>query len=662
MFSRFSGLTRARDDRRSPRIWLVPALLGLLALSSSGQQLTINFAGVQSGPSQYAQGSGGPPISTMGATFSGGMILTGETNIIVGGTVYGVAQICVLCSSTMTIDFATGVTNFGVLLINGLPSTVTYNLIDNNGVQQNVTLTSFATQSVFLVDTRITEVKIQSSTADTVPWDFSITNVKFTPAPAALVDPVPGLVVKNGITTDYSLLSSGGTIVRNVASDGVTQVVIRIQANSVGEQLSLILNNDSNVPSTNPSFDGSLSLIGGPPSLSGLTVTAVQTANGPMAFAVYTAPQDFTRSISDEDLAKRGGSISVQSLQNPTFAPTINLQIVRPPIFLIHGLWDSKDGWDNFGGLTEDTRFSTGRANWGGPVVLMNAILPLGPVDVPIGPVPGSSIGVDYSAPMVLKQLNEFVNSFKRTTSTAAVQVDVVAHSMGGLMTKALREVTTFTGPSNYGKGPIHKVITLGTPHLGSPLALQLLSGQNNCVAAKLASAGLWAFNFVAPMGSPPVTGAINDLAGDGQGGSLSVFLKSTKSPTIQLPMALVAGRYNFANEGGLYSPKSSTMASTVAAVCSNDSIPKALAAHDWASIMGTPDGDGIVPLTSELNGQSNPANVINGIVHSSGAVSLGFNGPTELAGEPGSAIANLVIQLLNEFVFGASGFDFKLQ
>lgn len=53
----------------------------------------------------------------------------------------------------------------------------------------------------------------------------------------------------------------------------------------------------------------------------------------------------------------------------------------------------------------------------------------------------------------------------------AVVQADVVAHSMGGDIARVMPTVTGFANQTNYGLGPVHKLITIGTPHQGSPLA-----------------------------------------------------------------------------------------------------------------------------------------------------------------------------------------------
>jgi hypothetical protein len=58
------------------------------------------------------------------------------------------------------------------------------------------------------------------------------------------------------------------------------------------------------------------------------------------------------------------------------------------------------------------------------------------------------------------------------------VQADVVAHSMGGDIARTMAGLSNFTSQSNYGLGPIHKLITIGTPHLGTPLATDLIDSK----------------------------------------------------------------------------------------------------------------------------------------------------------------------------------------
>jgi hypothetical protein len=63
----------------------------------------------------------------------------------------------------------------------------------------------------------------------------------------------------------------------------------------------------------------------------------------------------------------------------------------------------------------------------------------------------------------------------------AVTQVDVVGHSMGGLVARARIKYDGwfYSAPSNLGKGDIHKIVTIGTPHQGTPFG-DLLA-QNQC-------------------------------------------------------------------------------------------------------------------------------------------------------------------------------------
>jgi pimeloyl-ACP methyl ester carboxylesterase len=53
----------------------------------------------------------------------------------------------------------------------------------------------------------------------------------------------------------------------------------------------------------------------------------------------------------------------------------------------------------------------------------------------------------------------------------AASQVDIIAHSMGGLMARGFVQQPDYKRKENYMKGSIHRLITIGTPHFGGSLS-----------------------------------------------------------------------------------------------------------------------------------------------------------------------------------------------
>ena len=59
-----------------------------------------------------------------------------------------------------------------------------------------------------------------------------------------------------------------------------------------------------------------------------------------------------------------------------------------------------------------------------------------------------------------------------RVRGLAAAQVDLAAHGIGGLIARGyertLRTLGRYATRDNYAAGPIHRLITIGTPHDGS--------------------------------------------------------------------------------------------------------------------------------------------------------------------------------------------------
>jgi probable HAF family extracellular repeat protein len=125
-----------------------------------------------------------------------------------------------------------------------------------------------------------------------------------------IVDPVPDLLDEGGVTDEADNLASMGRLVQGVAADGVARVVLRIPAQSAGQQFTVRLVNDHapRTLSTSSQEDGALAAIGAQSSwVSQVTVTAETVAGAsPMAFVLYKAPEDFPRADGqDETKASR---------------------------------------------------------------------------------------------------------------------------------------------------------------------------------------------------------------------------------------------------------------------------------------------------------------------------------------------------------------------
>ncbi len=497
----------------------------------------------------------------------------------------------------------------------------------------------------------------------------------------SIVDPVPDLVSGNAVKTASQLqgLLTKGRVVSGVAADGVTQAIIRIQTNAANHQFAVKLLNDQNMQSSLPNEDGALGNPGDTSfSQSLVTVSSGSTGGDGQAyaFAVYRAPLDFARptgagfksgtcngaNLGDDQLACRSVSLQVQDVTTNNSSPIgVAITILRPPVILIHGLWGDWRDWSNFSPLVKgankvDKRFKVGRVSFDDPVGLTSSVPQY--TEVSLSLARANSLGLQYNAPKVLKQIADWINDFKTganpaNVAVAAVQADVVAHSMGGLLVRTMPLLTQFSADPTYNQGPIHKVLTIDTPHLGSPLASLLLDPTSDCTRERLAARGYFSFASVALSGSG-VNGAVGDLQANSQ--ALSAIAQA--GPHL-LPTALIAGVYtNFASLNCTVNNFGVPCARYyIFTKCGSngDVLGAKFSSTAWPLIFGpagSNSNDAIVSQNSQLNGLTitNGTNgfIYSGLVHSPGTEKLSFTGPSVMDGSGSNPIANQVITLLN--------------
>jgi hypothetical protein len=542
-------------------------------------------------------------------------------------------------------------------------------------------------------------------------WSGQVTILVLPPNPANPPPPLCGALlldpVRSGLLQGPAVTSNEGSIlnpnaltppvqVRGVSADGVTQAIVAVATANLGDSVRVNLINDANNLSSSSAQDGGLTRIGGNvnSTSNGVSLVADSTTTiGPTAFAIYVAPTNYARGSQNfpQDNTSVQRSVSLQTYcqtsgGSPTNPTTTPVTLVRPPVVLVHGLWtDSKaltSTWTNFvpvGGSTEALLWSQLDQNPGEQVfwadytaaVDVDATTP--PSD--LSQVSGSALGFQFNAPTVLNQIQLDITTYANDLDVAAVQADVVGHSMGGNIVRMMpipNEPWNFFTNGTYGQGPIEKLITIGTPHLGSPLATDLLptsSGQdpNRCVRNRLAGNGDVALQAAIVAGAS-VNGGVNDLVGDGQdtnGLSLALQSEQASQSTQPFPMAYLAGTENAANLANLScSPLSGCTAGGLRFVCGTlgDPLANDLTSSSWPTIFGggPNDGisDGVVPLTSQLNGASTGGSPggggpVTNVIHSAGLLDLDFLGPFELGD---SLMANYMVDLLNE---AKSGVDF---
>jgi hypothetical protein len=329
-----------------------------------------------------------------------------------------------------------------------------------------------------------------------------------------LIDPVPALIRNASITNDVSDLinSQIGRPVDGVAADGLAQLVVRIPACKVGENINVTIFNDSSAPSSSLDDDGGISNQPSPDlSLysSQVSTSAISGENDDESIALifYRAPLNFASNSITTLPSSRTISLKINTPSQPE--PIIRkIVIVRPPVVLLHGIWSSASTWNIFKPRLTNSDFTA----------------------IPLGYAATNARGVELNANILLPSLKTSITTFANAFNVAAVRADIVAHSMGGLIARAFVGNLEFADDGNYKSGAIHKLITIDTPHNGTLLANRLISSNGPC------------HDIFAINGLSVDEGAVADLS---VGSNLLRDLQVNESPTHSVPSHAIVGIAN---------------------------------------------------------------------------------------------------------------------
>lgn len=203
----------------------------------------------------------------------------------------------------------------------------------------------------------------------------------------------------------------------------------------------------------------------------------------------YRVPDEFNRG-ADANVPVRGVDIEARFIPQsggPAIV-TVFVDLVRPPVVFVHGLWSDSDTWAAFPTAAATVLPIREFADYGGAAASSSL---------------ASNKGVVYN------HIQQALERCRRA-SIRCTRVDVIGHSMGGLLTRIHSNSALYATALNRYHGNVRKLITLDTPHTGSPLA-NLLSA----IALDPSSEGAVMRALFERFKKPIHLGAIFDLSTD---------------------------------------------------------------------------------------------------------------------------------------------------
>jgi len=449
----------------------------------------------------------------------------------------------------------------------------------------------------------------------TVPVNLTVGPPSAVQINVELLDPVPVVenmrIVSPDTAAHISLLSSPTLqSFEGAATDGASKLLVRVSVSQPGETVLFLTDSlgDISLPSEEAGT---------------ITSDTLPTIGDNKVFAVYGAPNQFVRSQvpSDADASQR--QVYLRVIFIPPNGPAVQSELFpiileRPPIILVHGLWSDDSAWDSFPLASSVNCADTGK---------------LYACRINYGPDAASSFAVIASE--VGPVLRAKIAQFRKDRHIAALQADVIAHSMGGDIVRTLPlcnntvSACTFTykTSANLGLGDIHSLVTIGTPHRGTPIANDLIQHLNTRCCPYVACFGrgpLFKDAFRAQNGNSLDAGAVQDLQEN------STAISAIQNATADFPMHFVVGIANSTDESLL----DQGLVKTIRDQCSSSILPEHI-----RSIFNM-DSDLLVPENSQRNTSvlvpSHCVTRSQNLIHTSLLISPGQTGfsPDELTSQ----------------------------
>ena len=295
------------------------------------------------------------------------------------------------------------------------------------------------------------------------------------------------------------ILAPNRSVIRNgTIADGVSKLILAAVPHDSKLQFSI-----KGVKNSRDLTDGTLSPFGEPASRKALSVAIAnpQKINKQVA-VVYTPPDSFNQPTGNHRTIK----ILISDVKNgssSTKEKEVSVELYRPPVILVHGLWTNPDEtWvkssipetnNSFTKKMEQAGFNVKCSNYSTTRPKSEQLAQTAPFlfnvycadygthnAMTFDPYANKTNNGNYGIQSINRTVAGSRLTITITDQLAATQVDVVGHSTGGLLARGYAQQHDYKNENNFMKGYIHRLITIVTPHFGGQLAGILFSNREN--------------------------------------------------------------------------------------------------------------------------------------------------------------------------------------
>lgn len=239
------------------------------------------------------------------------------------------------------------------------------------------------------------------------------------------------------LSTDEAVLADCGVTVRGAVTDGTSRLLMRTRSGLAGTACYNIV--------SDPDHDGSIEV----------PVKATQQLDElHQASSYYRTPDYFedTTGFLQTRLLEVEFTFTPSFGNGNTTRMSAHANLIRPPLVLVHGLWSNSGAFRGFWDR-DDLFHTTTRADYEA----------------------NNDAHFVTNVPEVRRAIEEAVAaSIERGFATS--RVDVIAHSMGGILSRLHVQSDDYARPENFDEGDVRRLVTLATPHLGSTFANLLVA------------------------------------------------------------------------------------------------------------------------------------------------------------------------------------------